>query len=497
MTIVMLTNKHTGNKGLEVSTNLKPQISNLKSKTIDFISLGCSKNLVDSEMLMGLMEANGYRCTHDSDDPQGEIVVINTCGFINDAKEESINTILEFAQAKTEGRIEQLYVMGCLSERYLAELEAEIPEVDGWYGKFNYRQLLSDLETHIPSEPTPNPSPREGSVDTSATDKNSVQGNEAPRPSGRGWERVLTTPRHYAYVKISEGCDRRCAYCAIPLITGRHQSRPMDEILDEVRWLVGKGVKEIQLIAQELTYYGMDIDGRQHIAELVDRMADIEGVEWIRLHYAYPAHFPWELLDVIRERKNVCKYLDIALQHISDPVLSRMRRSVTKAETIDMIKRIRREVPGICLRTTLMVGFPGETDEDFRELVEFTKWARFERMGAFAYSEEEGTWSAEHYEDDVPEDVKQARLGKLMRVQQDISAEIEAEKVGQMLKVIIDRQEGDYYVGRTEFCSPEVDPEVLIPAQSGADIGQQIEIGRFYDVRITDAEEFDLYGEIV
>ena len=427
-------------------------------KTIDFISLGCSKNLVDSEMLMGLMEANGYRCTHDSDDPQGEIVVINTCGFIADAKEESINTILEFVQAKTEGRIERLYVMGCLSERYLADLEAEIPEVDGWYGKFNYRQLLED-----------------------------ISGKSAPHTSYLV-PRKLTTPRHYAYIKISEGCDRHCAYCAIPLITGKHQSRPMDEILDEVRELVKGGTKEFQVIAQELTYYGVDIDGKQHIAELIDRMADIEGVEWIRLHYAYPTHFPWELLDVIRERKNVCKYLDIALQHISDSMLTRMKRHVTKEETLELIQRIRREVPGIHLRTTLMVGFPGETDEDFQELIAFTKWARFERMGAFAYSEEEGTWSAEHYEDDVPEDVKQARLDKLMRVQQNISAEIEAAKIGQTLRTVIDRREGDWYVGRTEFCSPEVDPEVLIPA------GEQLTVGEFYDVHITDAEEFDLYG---
>ena len=426
--------------------------------TIDFISLGCSKNLVDSEMLMGLMEANGYRCIHDSDDPQGEIVVVNTCGFIADAKEESINTILEFAQAKTEGRIERLYVMGCLSERYLADLEAEIPEVDGWYGKFNYRQLLEDISSNLTPHST----------------------LHAPRK--------LTTPRHYAYIKISEGCDRHCAYCAIPLITGRHQSRPMDEILDEVRELVKGGTKEFQVIAQELTYYGVDIDGKQHIADLIDRMADIEGVEWIRLHYAYPTHFPWELLDVIRERKNVCKYLDIALQHISDPVLERMKRHVTKTETYELVERIRREVPGIHLRTTLMVGFPGETDEDFKELIEFTKWARFERMGAFAYSEEEGTWSAEHYKDDVPEDVKQARLDKLMRVQQHISAEIEAAKIGQTLRTVIDRHEGDWYVGRTEYCSPEVDPEVLIPA------GEQLTVGEFYDVRITDAEEFDLYG---
>ena len=412
---------------------------------------------------MGLMEANGYRCTHDSEDPQGEIVVINTCGFIADAKEESINTILEFAQAKTEGRIERLYVMGCLSERYLADLEAEIPEVDGWYGKFNYRQLLKDLDN--PENP------------------------ETPAPSAP--HRHITTPRHYAYIKISEGCDRHCAYCAIPLITGRHQSRPMNEILDEVRWLVSQGVKEFQVIAQELTYYGIDIDGKQHIAELIDKMADIKGVEWIRLHYAYPTHFPWELLTVIRERKNVCKYLDIALQHISDNMLSRMHRHVTSQETYDLVERIRREVPGICLRTTLMVGFPGETDDDFRQLVAFTKWARFERMGAFAYSEEEGTYSAEHYEDDVPQDVKQARLDKLMRIQQQISAEMEAAKVGQTLRVVIDRLEGDWYVGRSEFSSPEVDPEVLIPVTEGLTVGQ------FYDVRVTDAEEFDLYATTI
>ena len=415
-------------------------------------------------MLMGLMEANGYCCTHDSDDPQGEIVVVNTCGFIADAKEESINTILEFVQAKTEGRIEKLFVMGCLSERYLADLEAEIPEVDGWYGKFNYKQLLKDLS------------------ENSESSENSERSETTA-------QRHLTTPRHYAYLKISEGCDRHCAYCAIPLITGRHQSRPMEEILDEVRQLVKDGTKEFQVIAQELTYYGVDIDGRQHIAELIDKMADIEGVEWIRLHYAYPTHFPWELLKVIRERKNVCKYLDIALQHVSDHMLDRMRRHVTKQETYDFVERVRREVPGICLRTTLMVGFPGETGEDFRELVEFTKWARFDRMGAFAYSEEEGTYSAEHYEDDVPEEVKQARLDKLMRVQQNISAELEAEKVGRTMRVIIDRQEGDYYIGRTEYCSPEVDPEVLIPVAEG-----RLTIGQFYDVKMTDAEEFDLYG---
>ena len=434
----------------------------MQKPTIDFISLGCSKNLVDSETLMGLFEANGYQCTHDSDDPQGDIAVVNTCGFIEDAKQESIDTILELAQAKEEGRLKKLYVMGCLSERYLADLEAEIPEVDGWYGKFNYKQLLATLNQEYA---TPN-----------------------GQCSSSNVQRKLTTPRHYAYLKIAEGCDRHCAYCAIPIITGKHQSRPMDEILDEVRWLVSQGVKELQVIAQELTYYGVDIDGKQHIAELIEKMADIEGVEWIRLHYAYPTHFPWDLLRVMREKKNVCNYLDIALQHISDHMLERMKRHVTKEETYELVRRMRREVPGIHIRTTLMVGFPGETDEDFQELIEFTKWARFERMGAFAYSEEDGTYSAQHYDDDVPADVKQKRLDKLMRVQQTISAELEAEKVGSVMRVIIDRQEGDWYVGRTEFCSPEVDPEVLIP------VSEELTIGAFYDARITDAEEFDLYA---
>ena len=416
---------------------------------------------------MGLMEANGYTCTHDSDDPQGEIVVVNTCGFINDAKEESINTILEFVQAKTEGRIEKLFVMGCLSERYLADLEAEIPEVDGWYGKFNYKKLLSDLETQ----------------NTTGTQITPNILNDAD------YHRHITTPKHYAYIKISEGCDRHCAYCAIPLITGKHQSRPMEEILDEVRYLVSQGTKEFNVIAQELTYYGVDIDGQQHIAELIDRMADIEGVEWIRLHYAYPTHFPWDLLLVMQKHKNVCKYLDIALQHISDNMLTRMKRHVTKQETYDLVERLRRDVPDIHIRTTLMVGFPGETQEDFDELIAFTKWARFERMGAFAYSEEEGTYSEQHYEDDVPEEVKQQRLDKLMRVQQRISEEIEAEKVNSIQRVIIDRQEGDYYIGRTQYCSPEVDPEVLIPVSD-----RYLEIGEFYDVLITDSEEFDIYG---
>lgn len=404
---------------------------------------------------MGLFEKYGYDVTHDAEKTQGDIAVVNTCGFIEDAKQESIDTILELAQAKEEGQLKHLYVMGCLSERYLADLEKEIPEVDGWYGKFNYKQLLKDLEKLDNLENAP---------------------------------RHITTPRHYVYLKIAEGCDRHCAYCAIPIITGKHRSRPMHEILDEVRYLVSQGTKEFQVIAQELTYYGIDIDGKQHIAELIEQMAAIEGVEWIRLHYAYPAHFPWDLLRVIRDNSNVCKYLDIALQHISDHMLTRMQRHVTKEETYELIRRMRREVPGIHIRTTLMVGFPGETEEDFQELLEFTKWARFERMGAFAYSEEDGTYSAKHYQDDVPAEVKQQRLDKLMRVQQHISAEIEGEKIGQTLRVIIDRREGDYWVGRTQFCSPEVDPEVLIA------IEEDLKIGAFYEVRITDAEEFDLYA---
>ena len=428
----------------------------MKKNTIDIITMGCSKNLVDSETLMSMFEAKGYHCVHDSKNPTGEIAVINTCGFIQDAKEESINTILEFAQAKEEGKLKKLFVMGCLSQRYQKELEAEIPQVDKFYGKFNYKQLLADLGSPMGT--------------CSVT-------------------RHITTPRHYAYLKISEGCDRHCAYCAIPIITGKHVSRPMDEILQEVRQLVADGTTEFQVIAQELTYYGVDIDGKQHIAELVEHMADIPGVKWIRLHYAYPTHFPWELLRVMKERDNVCKYLDIALQHVSDNMLSRMKRNVTKEETYRLIERMREEVPGIHIRTTLMVGFPGETEDDFNELMEFTRWARFERMGAFAYSEEDGTYSADNYEDDVPEDVKQRRLGKLMALQQEISAEIEAEKVGQVLKVVIDRKEGGYYVGRTEFCSPEVDPEVLIPVEE-----RLLKVGRFYNVKIVDSEEFDLYG---
>ena len=443
----------------------------MKKNQIDFITMGCSKNLVDSEQLMRQFKNQGYRCVHDAKRPQGEIAVINTCGFIESAKEESINTILEFVEAKNEGRLSRLYVMGCLSQRYQQELEESIPEVDKFYGKFNYKQLLSDI----------GPARRD--------DVSSETFGESREKVSTG--RVITTPRHYAYIKIAEGCDRHCAYCAIPLITGRHVSRPKDDILREVEALVAEGVKEFQIIEQELTYYGVDLYGKPQIAELVSRMADIKGVKWIRLHYAYPNQFPLELLDVMAAKPNVCKYLDIALQHISDNMLDRMRRHVTKQETLDLIKTIRERVPGITLRTTLLVGFPGETDDDFNELVDFVRETRFERMGAFVYSEEEGTYSARHYEDDVPEEVKQRRLDKLMAVQQEISADIESAKVEQTLKVIIDRKEGNYYVGRTEACSPEVDPEVLIPAEN-----RRLRTGCFYDVKITDSDEFDLYGVV-
>ncbi|MBE6286753.1 MAG: 30S ribosomal protein S12 methylthiotransferase RimO [Mediterranea massiliensis] len=432
----------------------------MKRKTIDIVTLGCSKNLVDSERLIRQLEEAGYQVTHDAEQPQGEIAVINTCGFIGDAKEESINMILEFAQAKEEGYLEKLYVMGCLSERYLQELSVEIPQVDKFYGKFNWNELLTDLgkaynnNLHI--------------------------------------ERTLTTPHHYAYLKISEGCDRTCSYCAIPIITGRHTSRPIEEIIDEVKYLVANGVKEFQIIAQELTYYGIDLYKKQAIAELIERISYIPGVEWIRLHYAYPAHFPMDLMRVMRERPNVCKYMDIALQHISDRMLEKMRRHVTKKDTYKLIETFRKEVPGIHLRTTLMVGHPGETDADFEELKEFVRCVRFDRMGAFAYSEEEGTYAATHYEDSIPEEIKQARLGELMAIQEEISAELGREKIGQRFKVIIDRKEGEYYIGRTEFDSPEVDPEVLIKSDEN-----ELIIGNFYQIEVINSDDFDLFGLLV
>ena len=431
--------------------------------SIDLITLGCSKNLVDSEKLIRQLELNGYEVTHDAEELKGEIAIVNTCGFIGDAKEESINMILQLAQRKQEGKLRRLIVMGCLSQRYFEELQTELPEVDRFYGKFDWEQIVTDLGGTYRKE--------------------------------AACERRLTTPSHYAYLKISEGCNRHCAYCAIPIITGKQKSRPIEEIVAEVEALVAKGVKEFQVIAQELTGYGTDLYGKQMIAPLIDRIAEVPGVEWIRLHYAYPTGFPMELLQVMKRHENVCRYLDIALQHISDSQLSAMRRHITRQQTYDLIETFRREVSGIHLRTTLMVGFPGETDEDFQELLDFVKWARFERMGAFAYSEEEGTYAAEHYKDDVPDEVKQARLSKLMRIQQQISAEVQESKVGQELRVIIDREEGDYYVGRTEYDSPEVDPEVLIKKSPSPRKRESLRPGQFVQVKIDSADDFDLYGD--
>jgi ribosomal protein S12 methylthiotransferase len=427
---------------------------------IDLITLGCSKNLVDSERLMAQLAAVGYKLHHDPEDPKGEIVIVNTCGFIGDAKEESINTILGLTLLKKRHKIGKIFVMGCLSERYRKELMDEIPEIDRIYGKFDWKGILSDL--------------------------------------GHKWDDVLhsyhfqTTPRHYAYVKIGEGCNRHCAYCAIPLITGRYKSRPMEEIVDEVKQLVSQGVREFQLIAQDLTGYGHDLYGRYNIAELVQQLADIPGVEWLRLHYAYPNIFPMDLLPVMARNANVCKYLDLALQHASNRVLDRMLRHITCEETEELLAEIRRQVPGIHIRTTMMVGFPGETEEDFEQLMEFTRKQRFERMGAFAFSEEEGTYAERHYKDDVPPEVKQQRLDKLMELQQEISLQCQEEKVGKVLRVIIDRLDGEYYIARTEFDSPEVDPEVLIPAESS-----DLTPGTFQQVRITSASPYELVAELI
>lgn len=426
---------------------------------IDVVTLGCSKNLVDSEMLMRQLLANGYTVAHDSDNPQGEIVVINTCGFIGDAKEESINMILSFAEQKQMKKLKKLFVMGCLSERYMEELQIEIPEVDKFYGKFAWKNLISDLGKSYNQE--------------------------------LSLERMLSTPSHYAYIKISEGCNRSCSYCSIPLITGRYNSRPIEEIEEEVRSLVQKGVKEFQFIAQDLTYYGLDIYKKMKIAELVKRVSDIPGVEWIRLHYAYPAHFPMDLLPVIRDCDNVCKYLDIALQHISDNMLSKMRRNISKEETIALINRIRTEVPGIHIRTTLMVGHPGETEEDFNELLDFVSDMKFERLGAFPYSHEEDTFCDKNYTDNIAPEVKEERLSKLMEVQEEIALTVNESKIGQTLKVVIDSETPEYYIGRTEFDSPDVDGEVLIGKE------QPMTIGSFYNAKVTSAMPFDLMASII
>lgn len=426
---------------------------------IDFITLGCSKNLVDSEQLMRQFKALGYAVRHDATTPDGEIVVINTCGFIGDAKEESIEMILQFAEQKRAGKLKKLFVMGCLSQRYLSELSIEVPEVDKFYGKFNFQELIADLG-HI------------------------------YRPD-LALERVITTPPHYAYVKIAEGCNRTCSYCAIPIITGRYQSRPIESIVDEVKWLTTQGVKEFQIIAQDLSYYGKDLYKKYNLAELIARLSDIKGVEWLRLHYAYPTQFPLDVLRVMRERDNVCKYLDIALQHISDNMLNVMRRNCTAAQTYDLIDTMRHNVPQIHLRTTLLVGHPYETEADFEALKNFVAKVRFERLGVFAYSHEEGTFGYKNYEDKIPNSVKQERVSTIMALQQTIANEINAQKVGQTLRVIVDRKEGNEYIGRTQYDSPEVDGEVIIAAQ------KNILTGNFYNVKITDSSEFDLFGEIV
>ena len=430
----------------------------MDKKRIDVISLGCSKNLVDSERLLKQLELSGFQAFHNSDNVDGDIVIINTCGFIGDAKEESINTILTYAEAKNEGRIKELYVMGCLSERYRDDLLAEIPEIDRIYGKFDWVNIVSDI----------------------------IKRNPAIMP----YDRVITTPSHYTYLKIAEGCNRFCAFCAIPLITGRYKSRPIEEILEEVRRLVGKGVKEFNVIAQDLSSYGLDIYKRLALPELIDRMAEIDGVKWIRLHYAYPSEFPYEILDVMARHSNVCNYLDIALQHINNDVLKNMRRHITKEETLALIRTIREKVPGIHIRTTLMVGFPGETEDAFNELKEFVREAKFERMGAFAYCEEDDTYAAKNFSDSIPQEVKESRLEEIMTIQEDVALESNQSKIGKTMTVVIDREEPDYFVGRTEFDSPEVDPEVLI------DKDDRLTVGNFYDVEITDALPFELMARL-
>lgn len=430
----------------------------MKKNRIDVITLGCSKNLVDSELLMKQLLANGYTVKHDPEKVEGEIVVVNTCGFIADAKEESINTILGFVEAKKQRRIKQIYVMGCLSERYLSDLQSEIPEVDKFYGKFSWKALLQDLGKSYKQD--------------------------------YAVSRAITTPKHYAYLKISEGCNRSCSYCSIPIMTGKHSSRSIEEIEDEVKDLVAQGVQEFQVIAQDLSYYGLDKYKKMMLPELIERISDIEGVRWIRLHYAYPAKFPYDLLRVMRERDNVCKYLDIALQHISDNMLTKMRRNISKQETLNLIEKIKKEVPGIHLRTTLMVGHPDESAADFEELLDFIKETRFERMGAFPYSNEDGTYAFDHYQDNVPDDVKQARMDEVMALQEKISLEINESKIDTIFTVVIDREDADYYIGRTEYDSPEVDPEVLITKD------EELMIGGFYEVKIVSAQPFDLFGKV-
>ena len=446
----------------------------MRKGEIDIITLGCSKNLVDAERLMRQLELAGYRCVHDSPQPRGEIAIINTCGFIGDAKEESIEMILQFADRKNRGKLSKLYVMGCLSQRYAKELPAEIPEVDGWFGKFDFLGIVEECA--------------------------SAQFRERPEGyglefKGNDYERMLTTPSHYAYLKIAEGCNRYCSYCAIPLITGKFTSRTIEDILEEVKWLVNKGVKEFNVIAQDLSSYGLDLYGEHRLAELLDKMAQVEGVEWIRIHYTYPTDFPYDILPVMAKHSNICKYMDIALQHCSDNMLKLMRRRITREEQDTLIARIREEVPGICLRTTLLVGHPRETEEDFNELCEWVKKMKFDRLGAFAYSEEEGTYAAKHYTDDIPQEEKDRRVDTIMAIQQTISSEILSQMVGTQQRVVIDREEADYYIGRTQYDSPEVDCEVLIKKE-GNEAKGKLKIGEFYTVNIIKSEDFDLYASL-
>ena len=445
----------------------------MRKNEIDIITLGCSKNLVDTERLMRQLELAGYTCVHDSPIPKGEMAIINTCGFIGDAKEESIEMILQFAERKNRGKLRKLYVMGCLSQRYSKELPTEIPEVDGWFGKFDYLGIVKEVQE--------------------------FRSLGVQEIQSEGYERTLTTPSHYAYLKIAEGCNRYCSYCAIPLITGKFTSRTIEDILAEVKWLVAKGVKEFNLIAQDLSSYGLDIYGEHRLAHLLDQMAQISGVEWIRIHYTYPTDFPYDILPIMAKHSNICKYMDIALQHCSDHMLHLMRRHITRQQQDALIERIRQEVPGICLRTTLLVGHPGETEEDFAELCEWVKTMKFDRLGAFAYSEEEGTFAARHYTDDIPQEVKDRRVETIMDIQQTISADILSQMVGTQQRVIIDREEPLYYIGRTQFDSPEVDCEVLIAKaddETTKPKGDKLKIGEFYTVNIIKSEEFDLYAKI-
>lgn len=426
-------------------------------KKINLLTMGCSKNRVDTEILMRQLEANGFDVYYEAEKGKFDFVVINTCGFINDAKEESINIILDYAEQKKRRRVGKIVVFGCLSQRYRADLEKELPEVDAWFGKFDLKPMLEYFNSEYFCDLQP--------------------------------RRIITTPSHYAYVKIAEGCNRTCSFCAIPHITGGYKSRPMDDILQECRQLVQSGVKEIILIAQDLSFYGADLYKKPSLAELMDKIADIEELKWLRIHYTYPAHFPMDVLDVMARHDNICKYLDIALQHISDHMLTQMRRNISKQETYDLVAKFRERVPGLVLRTTLLVGHPDETDEDFAELVEFVSKTRFDRLGVFTYSNEEDTFAYKNYTDNVPEDVKQSRMEKIMEIQQQISLEINEEKIGSVIDVLIDRQEGEFYVGRSQGDSPEVDGEVLVSAD-------ELPVGEFIKVRVTDADEFDLYAEL-